>query len=189
LDCADTRLKLLNKPFMLLPLLYCMRCALCWHDFQYEVIDDQTIRVIESFLGELMTEDWRENVNLDSFPVRVISLEPIPARVEELYDRLNANLKITDSEEVEICSVTGQYANPEVGAYPIVDAINQVGGRAFLCQRLDDPDCPKCDKPMSFIASLTNDKRQSFVVSHDGVQIVFFLCAKCHVVHVQHSAD
>ena len=189
LDCADGRLNLVGQPFKLLPLLYCMRCALCWHDFQYEVINDSAICVIESFSGELLTEDWREAVGVDIFPPRTITLEPIPARVEALYDRLNAGLKITDAEEAEICSCTGQYADPDVGGYPIVDVINQVGGRSFLGQRLNDPACPKCDQPMAFIASLTNDKRQSIVVSYDGIQIVFFFCVKCHVVHVQHSAD
>jgi hypothetical protein len=150
---------------------------------------EDEIRILAYFEGEVMEKEWREAVGGDFFCRRPIELEPIPARIEELYDRLNENLEITAQEEAEICSYTGQYARPEVGGYPIVDVINQVGGRSFLCQRLDDPDCPLCEKAMPFIASLTNDKRQSLFVGYEGVQIVFFFCTECHVIHVRHSAD
>jgi hypothetical protein len=173
----------------MLPLLYCMRCALCWHDFQYEVAEDRRVRIITAFKGKLLQDEWEKAVGLDCFPARAIALQSMPARVEELYDRLNTGIQITDSEEAEICSFTGQYANADVGGYPVVDVINQIGGRTFLSQRLDDPDCPRCDKRMAFLASLTNDKRQSFSVTYEGIQIVFFICVRCHIVHVQHSAD
>lgn len=185
-DCSDNRLGLEKLGIVALPLLYCMRCELCWYDFVYEVETDNMISIVEAHRGGI-TEEWCEEIGVNEFPELRATLVEVPEEVENLFDKLNADKDLTDDEETAIAAFTENYANPEVGGYPIVDVINQIGGRSFLCQRLDDPMCEKCRTRMVFLASLTNDQRRGVKMSYDSVQIVFFLCTGCRRVHVQHS--
>ena len=89
--------------------------------------------------------------------------------------------------EEEVCSFIDNYADEEVGGYPMLDVANQIGGRAYLCQALDDPICLSCETYMYFIASITNDDKNNIHISFDSVQIIFFYCPSCMNIHVQHS--
>src|SRR5690606_874708 len=142
-----------------IPLLYCMRCELCWFDFIYELETDKSIAIVKAHHGAV-TEEWSDEVGLDEFPEQPVALLRIPIEVEDLFDKLNTNTDLSDEEEAEIVAFTENYANPEVGGYPIVDVINQIGGRSFLSQRLDNPTCDGCQNTMVFFASLTNDRRR-----------------------------
>lgn len=186
IDTDDTRLNLYNKDFKSLPLLYCMRCALSWYDFQYQIKSDNEIEIVKYFEGEV-TEDWIEEMGGDQILPKQFSLVEIPEEVQALYNKLNLCEEITEEEERTICNFTGNFADEELGGYPIVDVSNQIGGRAFLSQGLDDPECSLCSQPMPFLASLTNDEKNNVKFSFDSVQIVFFYCSSCKNVHVQHS--
>lgn len=193
IDCADPLLSLSFLPCSRLPLFYCMRCSLCWHDYAYRILSDAEIELVEEFRGETNWENWYRFGRQDVFTRRSVELTPIPVRLQELYDRLNIDEELSDTEQTEIATYTGNFAPADVGGYPIVDVINQLGGRSFLCQRLDDPMCPGCRKAglkqrrMYFLASLTNDKESRIEMADDSVQIVFFLCKQCHTVKVRHS--
>lgn len=193
LDCSDQVLNLDGMPCRTLKLFYCMRCALSWYDFCYRIVSENQIEIIEEFRGETAWEEWYSEGGVDVLERRSLQLSPIPPRLQDLYDRLNANEDLTESEEAEVASFTGDYANPDVGAYPIVDVINQLGGRSFLCQRLDDPVCSGCKRAgfepqtMYFLASLTNDAKAGVRITFDGYQIVYFLCPTCGTIKVQHS--
>jgi hypothetical protein len=187
LDTSDYRLQLQRLGIKKLSLLYCMRCALCWYDFAYRLESDERIEILECFEGELMPEWYKLGIG-DSLESRTVYLLPVPDHVQTLYDRLNANLPITRDDEHSIAVVTGSFARPEVGGYPIVDITNQLCGRAFLQQRLDSPNCPQCGELMHFLASLKNDNKQGLRITYDDVQIVFSLCTRCVVIHVQSSA-
>ena len=166
-----------------------------WHDFAYRIRSDSEIEIIEEFRGETAWDDWysADGGTGDVIERRAVQLSAIPSRLQELYDRLNAGEKLSKSEEAEVASFTGNYARPAVGGYPIVDVINQLGGRSFLCQRLDDPGCPGCRRAgserqtMYFLASLTNDSETGVRITFDEVQIVFFLCPTCGTIKVLHS--
>ena len=186
-DCSDPSLPLGQLGLTSLPLLYCMRCELAHFDFVYRFVAQNSIKILTAMKGDVV-EEWADEVGLDVFPEKKVKLVPAPARVEALFDRLNRNEEISPAEEAEICSFTGNYADREVGGYPMVDVINQISGRSFLAQRLDDPECLRCGGTMQFLASLTNDKRQGFRFSFDSVQIVFFVCLPCRTIHAQHSA-
>ncbi|HUY87795.1 MAG TPA: hypothetical protein VMV10_03580 [Pirellulales bacterium] len=195
IDCSDPLLSLSFLPCSELSLFYCMRCSLCWHDFAYRILSDSEIEIIEEFRGQTAWDDWYSDDGGagDEIGRRAVQLSPIPPRLQELYDRLNANEDLSDDEEAEVASFTGNFAPPDVGGYPVVDVINQLGGRSFLCQRLDDPLCPGCRRAgferqtMYFLASLTNDDAAGVRITYDGVQIVFFLCPTCGTIKVQHS--
>ena len=69
-----------------------------------------------------------------------------------------------------------------------IDAFNQIGGRSFLIAGQPDPPCPRCRRPMSFLASLYNDPHAGIKVMPAGLaaQIIFFLCRSCEAFTVQH---
>ena len=189
LDTTDPSLDLQHLGINKLPLLFCNRCSLAWHDLTYVVASNGDIDLVEFFTGETMWEEWYEDVGVDVFPRRPFTLTSIPDRLQELYDRLNDDEELTRSEEEKIAALTGQ-----VCEYPIADVINQVGGRSFLCQRLDDPVCVHCFKQgerreMFFLASLTNDAARQFKITFPSLQIVFFFCPHCRAVKVVQSAD
>lgn len=194
LDCADPLLNLADLPCRNLRLFYCMRCALCWYDVSYRIVSDDQVEIIEGFKGQTTWDDWYADGGADVFERRPLRLRPIPSRLQELYDRLNDDEDLSDAEAAEVASFTGNYACPEAGGYPLVDVINQLGGRSFLPQRLDDPLCHGCrlaglpSSEMYFLASLTNDPDAGVKFTYDGCQIVFFLCVTCGTVKVTHSA-
>ncbi len=187
INTTDERLNIKEQNFSNMHLLYCMRCSLSWYDFQYQILSNDKINILEVYHGETVHDDWNDAVGIDSFPKKSFGLIPVPGHVEKLYDKLNSNIEISEDEEIEICKFTGNFAPQDVGGYPVVDVSNQIGGRAFLSQRLDDPICTKCAKEMYFVASLTNDNKNNLKISFDSVQIVFFYCPECSVIHAQHS--
>jgi hypothetical protein len=186
LDTDDKRLSLYNKTFKQLPLLYCMRCELSWHDFQYQILSDNEVKIIKYNEGGVL-EEWSEEVGLDSFPSKTFSLMTIPKEVQALYNKLNGDEELSEEDELLICNFTGNFADEELGGYPIIDVSNQIGGRAYLSQGLHDPECSICGKNMPFLASLTNDEKSELRITFDSVQIVFFYCSSCCNIHVQHS--
>jgi hypothetical protein len=163
-----------------------MRCELAYENFVYHVEKDCSIDIVRYRRGHTVYE-WNTEFGGDALPEVPVTLVPIPHRVEFLFQRLNQGGEISDEEEKEVCEFTRNFANLEVGGYPIVDVINQFGGRSFLCQRLRDPLCIRCKREMRFLASLTNDDRESIKITFAGVQIVFFICVKCVTIQVQHS--
>jgi len=175
-------------------LFYCMRCALAWHDFAYQLISDGTVEIVEAHRGPRTWDDWGEAVGCDVFPVRPVSLTPIPARLQELWDRLNGlelgeTLSIGEAEEV--IALTQGHAFPPLPGMAKYSFVNQIGGRALLCQGIDDPPCPRCgggpfgSRQMLFLACLYNDAENRLrIASVECTQIIFFLCPECFTVLV-----
>ena len=192
LDTTDARLGLQGIGVDVLRLFACLRCALTWHGFAYTILDENSVKLVEYHVGQTTWDDWYEDVGVDMISHRPIVLESIPARVIELYERLNDEQTLTESEEMEIAQVTNSFADKEAGGYPVVDVVNQVGGTTFLPQLLDAPHCRRCaeqgnDHQTFFLASLTNDAKQGLKIAHDGTQLVFFLCPVCRTVHFVQS--
>jgi hypothetical protein len=192
LNTDDPALNLHWMKVSRLPLLYCMRCALSWHDFAYRLVSQHELDVVEAHRGERLWNEWYDEVGVDEFPHRPFGLRQLPSALQELWDKLNANLELAPEENEVVGRLTGRFAPDCVGGYPIVDVINQIGGRSFLQQRLHDPACPFCRKSgissqMWFLASLYNDQRKQLRFSFPDVQIVFFVCRECQTILVKHS--
>lgn len=187
LDTRDARLGL-GAVTRSLPLLGCGRCALSWSPFVYRIADERGIEILQAGRGDDQYDEFQACVGSDRLTKRRVGLRPIPQSIEALYDLLNNNLALSEAQERHIADFIGRYAKPEVGAYPIVDTTNQVGGRAFLQQRLDDPRCHLCQNEMAFLACLCNDERSQFKIGMDDEQIIFFFCDSCLCVRTCHSA-
>lgn len=194
LDTHDKRLGQLNFPYKFLRLFYCMRCPLAWYDFQYRFLNEKKIEVIESYnKRDRDTEKmWQQEIGIESFEQRSISLKEMSVKLQHLYAKANNDIELSYSEKYEIAKYTSNFAAEDIGGYPCVDVINQVRGTTHIPQRIEPPNCIYCQKKgmeikMDFLASLTNDSRYNFVISFDGVQILFYLCPRCHSIHVQHS--
>jgi len=153
LDTRDERIGLHPSKIKIVRFLYCMRCPLSWYDFQYQMTNDTSIRVLKSYteeVGELA--EWEEEVGIEI--INFMAIDLIPVTSADLAKK---------------------------------DVRNHIGGQPYYCQRLDDPECPGCDKPMTFRISLTNAYREKAVFTFSTVQIAFFYCQDCSIVHAQHS--
>lgn len=109
IGCSDPLLSLPSLPCSEPSLFYCMRCSLSWHDFAYRILSDSEIEIVEEFRGETTWDDWYSSDGGpgDEIERRAVLLSPIPSRLQELYDRLNADEKLSKSEEAEVASFTG----------------------------------------------------------------------------------
>jgi hypothetical protein len=174
-------------PFPSIPLLYCMRCVLCQDAFTYRLFDDCAIDITHANLGERRWEDWRQCVGGDAFEERSVILHRLPARLEELYDKYNADRRrFSEADDEELLQISRCY-EPWVW----VDGVNQVGGRAMLWQPVDDPMCSNCqlygrESHMWFLATLKNYPEVNLTITFDDTQIIFFYCPECCSVTVMH---
>ena len=170
-----------------------MRCELSWYDFIYDINSSTSISIVKAYTDEKgnregVLEEWHEEVGLDELPQRPTDLFKIPSSIEAIFNKSNeGDDPLTDEDEDQVGAFNTEYLDLKSGSYSSVDAINQVGGRPFLYQPLEDPTCGKCQKSMPFIASLTNESTWDLKFSFDSVQIIFFLCVNCRKFHVQHS--
>lgn len=186
LDLLDPRIKLdVVKGVEIVPLLYCMRCSLCWYDFVYRMLDESEVEIIRIH-QEGTWASWGDEGLPDPLPTRPFDLEAMPEPLELMYDKLNNGEELSVDELAYIQKVTNRVA------VRTVSPVNQIGGRSYLMQRLDDPVCTYCSRfgvhnRMYFLASLVNDERVGLKITFPCYQIVFFFCPKCCSLHVQHS--
>lgn len=172
------------------PILYCMRCALCWYSFSYRCLDEKRIEIIEWNPGEIDWDLWYgdDGPNCDEFPKTFARLEPAPPRLQTLWDKLNDVFDVTIDEREEVRELTGNSSWLD-------DQMNQLGGRGFLIQGLEDPRCPTCTKQdreerMHFLICLTDDEAEGIDLGlENDYQVIAFFCPKCQTVTIMHSAS
>lgn len=186
LDLNDDRLQIPTWKKCKLPLLYCMRCELAHWDFVYTVIDERRIEIDDYMPGDPV-DGWEELGIGDEFPRQPVWLEPTPPEFQRLCEKLNRNEKLTPAEAESYCAVSGKRAIPEVGGYPVVDVVNQVGANAFLQQRVGNTQ-ENDDTTYHLLAALCNDPRQGLKFGWDDYQILFWLHAESMRILVTHSA-
>jgi len=188
LDLKDERIKFPDGHLRRLPLVYCVDCELCCFDFVYRVDADDSLKV----LAALRTKDVQD-IGITSLIRKKhikVDLSATPPELERLAAKLNARGDLTKEQVKLFGELINNFAPPEVGGYPKVDCYNQIGGRAFLMQRLEDPMCEHCPKSrMRFLASLYNEKSSGVKIVPEEMQIVYFACPKCAAILVQHSAS
>jgi hypothetical protein len=183
LDLTDQRLRL-GAACAEFPLLYCMRCCLCWYDFAYRRVSDGEIEILKAHRGPDRMEDWPQYMP-DVLPTVPVTLGPVSPRLQEMMDEFNTSSRDPTAAE-------GTEWNLRLDRPPNiwVEPVNQVGGRSMLIQGLDDPQCPVCrSRHAYFLASLCNDEQAELKVAPDAwdAQIVFFFRPECQAVVVKHS--
>jgi hypothetical protein len=183
LDLSDPRLRLpIESPEV--PLLYCMRCPLSWYPFVYRIVREDVGDIVSAFRGAIEPDgcyqDWYRTLGdfLPGVDVRLVTMAP---QLRDVIKRLDDG--VGSSED-------GSLYNLAMGRRPTsgVDAMNQVGGRPFRIQKVDDPECAVCGGTARFLASLYNDDVEGIIVEPEkwGAQILFFCCDVCGAVTVIH---
>lgn len=191
LDLRDSRIRFPDEHLRRVQLVYCFDCEMSDFDFAYRLTHQGGVEVL---LGLRSAAD-RDEAGADLLRKKHMNvvLASVPAQLEELAEKLNSGRELNGGEKRTFAELTGNFAPVEVGGYPIVDTYNQVGGRAFLVQRLDDPECQFCTKrrgpKMRFLASICNERTADIQIVPDDVQVVFFVCPQCSAILVQHSAS
>ena len=195
LDLSDPVLRFPEIGLRRLPLLYCPRCAVFESDLAYRVIHDDEIEILEAGMGEQpqLWQAWQEWVGAQLRPV-AYRLQPFPPLVQRLIDRANDAPDLHKTEIEVIASHTGHYADPDVGGYPLLDVVNQVGGTPYLSQGLYEPDCPYCAtlgayRETSFLACLTSDRWRNLDIIYPGAYLVFCMCKICCTIVAAQYAD
>jgi hypothetical protein len=170
-------------PLQSIPVWYCLRCALSWEDFAYVIDQSGSIEIVKANRGPRVWRDWYPEMADHLAEVR-IELLPAPLRLQELEDELEKNGDLDETCAEEFNRIVGRSEDRAV------DMLNQVGGRAFLIQRLPDPTCPNCRRrKMYFLASLCNDASLGIKIApmRAAAQVVAFFCPPCTCIVVQHS--
>lgn len=188
LDLEDRRIHFPDEQLRRLPLVCCLDCELFHFDFVYRIEPNDALRV----LSALKSRDAEPNSRGSSYVRHKcidVDLSPTPVELERMAAKLNARRQLTNEEKVLFARLTNNFARPELGGYPIVDCYNQVGGRPFLPQRLEDPECENCQTSMRFLASICNEKQSGMEIVPSDIQIIYFACPKCAAILVQHSSS
>jgi hypothetical protein len=183
LDLSDPRLPLpIESPE--LPLLYCMQCPLSWYPFVYRIVREDAVDIVSAFRGVIEPDgsyqDWYRTLG-DFLPEVPVELIAMPAGLSDAIERLDKGIDL-DADQF--------LYNESIGRRPClgVDAMNQVGGRPFRIQKVDDPECAVCGSTARFLASLYNDDVEGIIVEPKewGAQILFFCCEVCGAVTAIH---
>jgi len=194
IDTKDPVFRDIKYPEPFIRLVYCLNCSICWYPLQY-IIKDNFVNFIECKC-ETQGRHTDEDECACELDKRDVSFKRTPDELQILCDKLNNNFTLTEEEELLFAKYANSYAPIEVGGYPNIDVFSQVGGRAFMSQRLKDPMCINCDNhgdvsKMKFLALLYKDEKSRFKIMKSeycsSVHIVFFICPKCYAMQVQHS--
>ena len=60
---------------------------------------------------------------------------------------------------------------------------HQVGGEPYFAQGYPDHVCPKCKKPLTFLASIADETLgDAGFTDNDGVQVVFMICKRDRLI-------
>ena len=193
IDCTDSRLQsqLENLACSQLPLLYCMRCELCFSDFSYRLIDDAEVEIVVSRDGG-NCPDWGRLMGCDEFPFRHAMLTAVPKRLDELWQRLHLGRLLNASEMREVGVLTNRYRlfdNQTVGALMPVSVL---GGLPYLLEMEEGDTCSYCEMlgiphfPLSLLAVISNAPNEGLLVTvDDWYQILFFICFQCGTIKVR----
>lgn len=168
----DPMLKLLKYPFTRLPLFFCWESDFVNCEFIYKISNDNII-VLKSALAKQSEMIFPYNRYPKFFPLGEIELSPTAEKNILLIKRLN-------SGEIDIADLA------EMGldlswAFPR----HQTGGIPLLLDELNSPKCYEChcDMPLFSVVSNSNLSKKGFADCR-GVQMLFFICDSCSIVHV-----
>ncbi len=175
LDMADPRLGLNGSPGEVLALLFGWSCAMSQSPVVYRMKSSAAIELILYRSGEAY-DDFPYAGYPSDFPERIAVLVPIPATEQDAIRDLNrGGLDPTDLP----ANQRGLYL-PR----------HQVGGEPFLVQPWENLDCPSCNRPMPFLASIGDDTgTPEGLTGNRFVQTCFSYCRPCRVVAARQQCD
>jgi len=190
LDTSDPRLRLDRFPSSSLPLLYCPECTGIGQDMTYRV-QDQSVEVLLPE-REPHREHEEQDEDEDECPAPVpnavtrqpIALLPMPARLQQIFDRENAQGEVAESEEAEAMRILEEHGDTALW----MSDVWQVGGRAIHIQGGSDPSCPYCayhsrrDENMFFLAKAIIQEPWLY-------QLMYFVCTTCYTLRVEQYSD
>ncbi len=204
LDLRDPVLGVPDNKINTLPLMYCMRCPLSWHEFSYRVLSNSAIRICEAFdedrylqsnrkklsqWTEMLSntrKEWESLVGFSSFPCRTLGFRRYPDRLQQLFNEsLTNGLTPQQMDELRLL-LTGYSRQKLIVPRPI----NQMGGIPYCTQGIPKGFCIRCletkkkVRAMRFLLSLTNEPLLQLKFSAPSVQILFLFCPKCYTVTV-----
>lgn len=175
LDMADPRLGFNGGSGDVLPLLFSWSCAMSQSPVIYRVKSSIAIELMICRGGEAY-DDFPYADYPEHFPERLVALFPISASEQDTIRDLNCGRLVAadlPTSHRELCVPR-----------------HQVGGEPFLVQPWQSLDCPSCNRPMPFLASIGDDSGMpEGLTGNRFVQTCFSYCRPCRVVGVRQQCD
>src|SRR5262249_38302682 len=174
-DMADPRLGFHGNAGEVLPLLFSWSCEISQSPFIYRVPSNTTIELITYRQGEAY-DDFPYPGYPSHFPERTAVLIPIPPREQDAIRSLNSG--------------TMDAADLAADQRDLYVPRHQVGGEPFLVQPWQSLDCPSCERPMPFLASVGDETgTPKGLTGNRFVQTCFSYCAECRVIGARQQCD
>lgn len=166
-----------------IPVVYCMRCELCWEDLLYRYHLDGAIVLEQYRLGSEYDEEWDAEMP-DVLPLSHIKMKPLSVMARSYLEALRSGAKLSTTQVRSFCNEI------EVPERDVVMGINQFGGDPWCWQMPDPPECVACNRKMIMMLTLTSgiDRCIKICPSAWNIQIVAYRCAACRMLCVRHVA-
>lgn len=175
LDMADPRLGFHENAGEVLPLLFSWSCEISQSPFIYRVTSSTAIELITYHRGEAY-DDFPYPGYPSHFPERNAVLSPIPPLEREAIRSLNSGWMLSADRAAH---------QRDLGVVR-----HQVGGEPFLVQPWHSLECPSCNRPMPYLASVGDDTgTPKGLTGNRFVQTCFSYCAGCRVIGARQQCD
>jgi hypothetical protein len=153
-----------------LPLLYGWSCSISEGPFWYEPNYNKII--ILKYVKGVASKDFPYENYPDSFPEIQVDAKKISSAQQEIISRINNS---SGDERFDLILKSPNLGRPR----------HQVGGAPYFVGKLGGtPSCLRCNKSMSFFASIENGNYYSLegFWGNNFAQLVFYNCTACNII-------
>lgn len=175
LDTADRRIGLQGLAVRNLHLLFCWTCNLAQGETAYQVLPDGGVRFVKHRRGGVARNFPYPNYPR-FFPGCRFVPEPVPAAESRILGKLTSG----ELRSIDLRKADRHLATPR----------HQIGGQPYFLQGPPSAECPRCNGPMSFLASVGDETLdKAGFTGNSFVQVLFLLCRKDLIVTTLQQCD
>jgi len=175
LDTADRRLGLQGLAVPRLHLLFCWTCNLAQGEASYRLLADGGVRFVKHRRGGV-ARDFPYPNHPRFFPGSRFVPEPVPAAESRILGKLNSG----ELRSIDLRKADRHLATPR----------HQIGGQPYFVQGPPSAECPRCNGPMTFLASIGDETLDGAgFTGNSFVQVLFLLCEKDRIITTLQQCD
>jgi hypothetical protein len=165
-----------------MPIIYCMRCELCWEDFYYRYSRSGIISLDQFRKGDTYEMEWDDMPRASS--AVCLKLSPFSPIAASYLDSLKSGDGLSSTQIRHLCHEVG------IRERDSIFGLNQFGGDPWCWQNLDRPHCQRCRDQMVKILTLTNGIDPVIKICPNAwmAQLTVYSCIACRAICVRHSA-
>lgn len=180
-DTTDPRLHLSEISIRYLRLFYCWRCNLGAQPFVYRC-GEEHIEILYAYQDTDIFPPYEDYPA--AFPEAALFLLPLPESIQVLWRLWNRGFLSWEPLPLGV---------EHEGDWSLWRAIHGVGGEPWLVQRNPHtivPSCVSCGSKMPFFAAFGDDNTDPRgFTGEPTVQVLYFVCRACQIVHAVNQCD